>query len=118
APVVAWAIVLCLVSALNVWIWRILAAGEGIRAHAAGGGGAYGLAERRYRRRQLVLSGLFVAGCAFRSVLPRADVQRICLHDTWLSAVFVGRSVATIAELALVSQWALLLWEAGRAKGL
>lgn len=61
------------------------------------------------RRRQLLLSAPFVFGCAFRSVFPRADVQRICLLDSWLSAVAVGRTVATIAELAFAAQCALLL---------
>jgi hypothetical protein len=57
----------------------------------------------------LVLCAIYVFGCAFRSVLPRADVQRICLFDTWLSSVFVGRSVATVAELCFVIQWAIVL---------
>ena len=35
----------------------------------------------------LLLSAAYVFGCAFRSFLPRADVQRICLFDTWLSSV-------------------------------
>jgi hypothetical protein len=52
-----------------------------------------------------------VFGCAFRSVLPRADVQRICLFDTWLSSVLVGRSVATVAELCFAIQWAIVLRE-------
>ena len=38
----------------------------------------------------LILCAAYVFGCAFRSLLPRADVQRICLFDTWLSSVFVG----------------------------
>jgi hypothetical protein len=57
----------------------------------------------------LLLCAAYVFGCAFRSVLPRADVQRICLFDTWLSSVFVGRSVATIAEICFVIQWAIVL---------
>lgn len=57
----------------------------------------------------LLLSAVYVFGCAFRSVLPRADVQRICLFDTWLSSVFVGRSVATVAELCFALQWAIVL---------
>ena len=57
----------------------------------------------------LVLSAAYVLGCAFRSVLPRADVQRICLFDTWLSSVLVGRSVATVAEICFVAQWAIVL---------
>ena len=51
----------------------------------------------------LLLSAAYVFGCAFRSVLPRADVQSICLFDTWLSSVFVGRSVATVAEICFAS---------------
>jgi hypothetical protein len=57
----------------------------------------------------LLLCAAYVIGCAFRSVLPRADVQRICLFDTWLSSVFVGRSVATVAELCFIIQWAIVL---------
>jgi hypothetical protein len=57
----------------------------------------------------LLLCSAYVFGCAFRSVLPRADVQRICLFDTWLSSVVVGRSVATIAEVCFAGQWAIVL---------
>lgn len=73
---------------------------------------------RHYAARwpHVVLSAIYVAGCAFRSWLPRADVQRIVLYDSWLSSVVVGRSVATIAELAFVAQWALLLRELGEAE--
>jgi hypothetical protein len=61
-----------------------------------------------------VLAAVYVLGCAFRSVLPRADVQRICLFDTPLSSVMVGRSVATVAELAFVAQWAIVLFALGK----
>jgi len=61
------------------------------------------------RRRQLLLSAPFVFGCAFRSIFPRADVQRICVLDSWLSAVAVGRTVAMIAEVSFAAQCALLL---------
>lgn len=61
------------------------------------------------RRLQLLLSAPFVFGCAFRSIFPRADVQRICLIDSWLSSVAVGRTVATLAELSFAAQCALLL---------
>jgi hypothetical protein len=57
----------------------------------------------------MLLCAAYVFGCAFRSVLPRADVQRICLFDTWLSSVFVGRSVATVAEICFAVQWAIVL---------
>jgi len=64
-----------------------------------------------------VLCAAYVFGCAFRSVLPRADVQRICLVDSFLSSLFIGRSVATIAELAFAAQWALLLRQLGGDAG-
>jgi hypothetical protein len=63
------------------------------------------------RRLQLLLSAGYVLGCAYRSVFPVYDVQRLCLVDSWMSSVIVGRSVATIAELCFVAQWALLLRE-------
>lgn len=63
------------------------------------------------RRMQLILSAGYVLGCAYRSALPVYDVQRLCLFDSWMSSVIVGRSVATIAELCFVTQWALLLRE-------
>ncbi|HEX3703767.1 MAG TPA: hypothetical protein VHU82_10565 [Vicinamibacterales bacterium] len=65
----------------------------------------------------LVLCAGYVFGCAFRSFLPRADVQRICLFDTWLSSVVVGRSVATVAEICFAVQWALVLHHLGTMTG-
>ena len=62
----------------------------------------------------LLLAAVYALGCAFRSVLPRADVQRICLFDTPLSSVMVGRSVATVAELAFAAQWAIVLHALGK----
>ena len=59
------------------------------------------------------LAGIYVAGCAFRSFLPMIDVPRLCLARTAVSRIFIGRSVATVAELAFVAQWALLMHEAG-----
>jgi hypothetical protein len=68
------------------------------------------------RRVLLWLSAVYVAGCAFRSLLPMIDVPRYCLRDTAASRIFVGRSVATVAELAFVAQWALLMHEAGAVR--
>jgi hypothetical protein len=68
------------------------------------------------RRALLWLSAVYVAGCAFRSALPMIDVPRYCLLDTAISRIFVGRSVATVAELAFVVQWALLMYEAGAVR--
>lgn len=54
-------------------------------------------------------SFLYTFVCAIRSWFPRADVQRICLWDTWFSSVMVGRTIATVAELAFVIQWMIVL---------
>jgi hypothetical protein len=70
-----------------------------------------------WRRLILVLSGFYVAGCAFRSFLPRIDLERVCLVNSWLSNMLVGRSVATVAELCFVAQCAILLREAGVGMG-
>jgi hypothetical protein len=53
---------------------------------------------------QLYCSALYTFACAFRSFLPRADLQRIVIVDHYLSAVVVGRSVATIGELGYAYQ--------------
>ena len=65
----------------------------------------------------LVLCAAYVFGCAFRSVLPRADVQRICLFNTWLSSVMIGRTVATIAEVCFAAQWVIIMGQLGRMTG-
>lgn len=65
----------------------------------------------------LFLCAAYVFGCAFRSFLPRADVQRICLFDTWLSSVVIGRSVATVAEVCFAAQWAIVLRQLGGIAG-
>ena len=67
------------------------------------------------RRLQLLLSAAYVFGCAFRSVFLVYDIPRICVFNSWLSTVIVGRSVATIAELCFIIQWAVMLREMARA---
>ena len=66
---------------------------------------------------QLLLSAVYVAGCAFRSVLPVIDIPRLVLIDSRLSSVLVGRSVATVAELCFAAQWALILHRAALLGG-
>ncbi|GLH81341.1 hypothetical protein SSBR45G_62500 [Bradyrhizobium sp. SSBR45G] len=105
-PVALWWAMLTLVSLANIAFWFIL-----YRQLNGGGSGALGPSSETGS--MLVLSGAYVFGCAFRSVLPRADVQRICLVDSWLSSIFVGRSVATIAEIAFAAQWAIILAQLG-----
>ena len=67
----------------------------------------------RYRSRwiHVWLSGVFVVVCGLRGIFPKGDVQRIVLWDTWVSSVFLGRSLATIAELCFVAQWVLIIRE-------
>jgi hypothetical protein len=103
--VVLWQQVLGTIGIFNLCVWALVAVAISSRRPDA------------HTRRQLLLSAIFVAGCAFRSFFPRADVQRIVLHDGPISSVFVGRSVATVAELAFVAQCALFLYALGRKEG-
>jgi len=75
------------------------------------------LEEYSTRRLQLLLCAVYVFGCAFRSAFPVFDIQRLCIVDSWLSSVTVGRAVATVAELCFVAQWALMLRGISRAAG-
>ena len=106
-----WWVALCLVTAVNVAAWA--AAALWFRRRR----GVIHPETYTLRRTQLLLSAVFVIVCGFRSVFPRADVQRICLLDSWLSSVGVGRSLATIAELCFIAQWAILLRELGESTG-
>jgi hypothetical protein len=101
---------LTLVSGMNIAVWFLLY--RQLHEQPTGGlGSASGIGL------MLALCAAYVFGCAFRSFLPRADVQRICLFDTWLSSVVVGRSVATVAEMAFAAQWAVILYQLGTMTG-
>jgi hypothetical protein len=109
-PVVRWWGLLTLVSGVNIAIWFVLYRELPIApAGFAGGTSSIGA--------MLLFCAAYVFGCAFRSLLPRADVQRICLFDTFLSSVMVGRSVATVAEVCFVVQWAIILHHLGAMTG-
>src|SRR6478752_9857667 len=101
-PLALWWAILTLVSVTNIAVWFFLY--RALHKPTAGSG----------IELMLLLCAAYVFGCAFRSVLPRADVQRICLFDTWLSSVVVGRSVATAAEICFALQWALVLHQLAR----
>jgi hypothetical protein len=107
-PLAWWWSLLTLVSGANIAVWFLLYR----QLQPAGGLGSASGVEA-----MLLLCAGYVFGCAFRSLLPRADVQRICLFDTWLSSVVVGRSVATVAELCFAAQWALMLYQLGTMTG-
>jgi hypothetical protein len=104
--VMLWWSAISAISVANVLAWLLIARREDEDVDPA---------QRRERRWQIILSAMFVFGCAFRSFLPRAEGQRICLVDTWWSSAILSRSVATIAELSLVAQWTLFLgqWTRG-----
>lgn len=102
-----WWIALSVISVLNIGAW-ILSAVVFTRRRQQIHSNIY-----LWRRAILWLSGIYVLGCAFRSFLPRIDLERICLVDSWLSTMMVGRSVATVAEICFIAQCAILLREAG-----
>src|SRR5262245_33576284 len=104
--VMLWWTLLSTIAVANAVAWAVVAGGV-VRSRDREGSAGWPA-----RRRQLVLSALFVAGCAFRSFFPRAEAQRIVLLDSWLSNAWLGRAVATVAELSLVAQWSLVLREA------
>lgn len=108
-PLAWWWSLLSLVSGLNIaawfWVYRYLHEPQ------------IGIRSASNIEFMLVFSAAYVFGCAFRSMLPRADVQRICLFDTWLSSVTVGRSVATVAEVCFAAQWTMILYRLGTMTG-
>jgi hypothetical protein len=109
-PLAWWWSLLTLVSGVNIAIWFLLY--HQLHEQPTGGlGGSSGI------ELMLLLCAAYVFGCAFRSFLPRADVQRICLFDTWLSSVVVGRTVATVAEICFAAQWAIMLYQLGTMTG-
>src|SRR5712672_1774578 len=109
-PVAWWWGLLTLVSGVNIAVWFLL-------YHQLHQPPAAGLGSTAGIEVMLLLCAAYVFGCAFRSFLPRADVQRICLFDTWLSSVVVGRSVATVAEVCFAAQWAIILHQLGTMTG-
>ena len=109
-PLAWWWGLLALVSGANIAVWFLLY--RDLQEPRPGSLGSTSDIEL-----MLFLSAAYVFGCAFRSFLPRADVQRICLFDTWLSSVTVGRSVATVAEICFAAQWAIILHQLGTMTG-
>jgi hypothetical protein len=101
--VVWWHALLCAIAVLNLTLWSLSALAV-IRGQAPAG-----TETDTASYVQLLLSAMYVFGCAFRSVLPVYDIERIVLVDSRLSNVIVGRSVATVAELCFAAQWALIL---------
>ncbi len=103
SAVIIWWFVLSVTSVLNVATWSWLAVGLVQNKHLREP------SDYTWRGWQTVFSAAFTFGCAFRSFLPRAEAQRICLYDTWISNAITARSVATVAELCFVAQVAMVL---------
>jgi hypothetical protein len=125
-PLAWWWGLLTLVSGANIAIWFVLyrQLHDQPAGHLGGTSGIElmflqtgGFGSKSSIEQMLLLCAAYVFGCAFRSFLPRADVQRICLFDTWLSSVAVGRSVATVAEICFAAQWAIILHQLGTMTG-
>jgi hypothetical protein len=106
-PLGYWWATMSLASSGNILLWLLLYSHMSTVAAA----GAFDV------KLMLILCAAYVFGCAFRSLLPRADLQRICLFDTWLSSVLIGRSVATVAEVCFATQWAIVLHRLGSMAG-
>ena len=85
------------VSVLNVALWAWVAWSVDL--------------SRPYVSAHLALSAVYTLVCGFRSFYPRVDLERLVLVDHWLSSMVLGRSAATIAEMAFTAQLTLLLFE-------
>ncbi|MBV8500414.1 MAG: hypothetical protein JO006_01705 [Paucibacter sp.] len=104
ARVLSWWRALRALAALNVGLWLAV-------LYFGPVGGTHG-------GLQLALSGVYVLVCAYRSVLPRVDLERLVVVDTRLSSIFLGRSAATVAEICFALQLGLLVHQLGVHAGL
>ena len=103
-----WWILISIVAVLNIIGWFVSTAILSKRHE-----NFFHSSQHLHRRWMMWLSAVYVSGCAFRSFLPRIDLERICLVQTPLSNMMLGRSVATVAELCFMAQCAFLLHHAG-----
>lgn len=108
SDVKSWWIFLCIFSVVNIFIWIASAVKFKHRK------GVYSASAYKWRKVNLLFSGIYVSVCAYRSFFPRIDLERICLFDTTFSNIFIGRSITTIAELCFMAQCAILLHEIGK----
>ena len=103
ARLARWLGALAGLAALNVGLWVWIA--------------SFGTRPTPYAETQLLLSGVYVMVCGFRSLFPRVDLERVCLWDTWLSAILLGRTMATIAELCFALQCQLFVMRLSEIAG-
>lgn len=95
----SWWRALCILAGANVCL-RLIA------WYASRGANAY-------TNWHLALSGVYVLVCACRSVLPRVDLERLVLVNSFLSSIFLGRVAATVAEICFAIQLGLLIHQLG-----
>lgn len=106
--ILIWWVILCSVACVNIGMWTYTASWLSRRKHQ------YHPVDYKHRQWLLWLSSVYVFVCAFRSFFPRVDVLRICLVDTPLSSIFLGRSLATIAEICFIVELCLLFYFVGK----
>lgn len=104
ASMLSWWRTLCALALLNIGLWLTV-------LHLGPVGGAHA-------ELQLALSGVYVLVCAYRSVLPRVDLERLVVVDTRLSSIFLGRAAATVAEICFALQLGLLVHQLGLHAGM
>lgn len=99
-----WLGLLATLTAFNVglWIWAARAVSPA----------------NSYAETQLLLAAVYVGVCGFRSLFPRVDLERVCLWDSWLSTIFIGRTAATIAEVCFALQCSLFVHRLAELTGL
>ena len=95
---------LCVLATLNVSLWLAV-------WHFGPVSGVHG-------GLQLMLSGVCVLVCAYRSVLPRVDLKRQGVIDSHLSSISLGRAAATVAEICFDLQLGLLVHQLGAHAGM
>lgn len=100
----AWWRALCILAGANVCLWLIA-------WYTSRGANTY-------TNWHLALSGVYVFVCAYRSVLPRVDLERLVLVDSFLSSIVLGRTAATVAEICFATQLGLLVHQLGGQAGL
>ena len=98
---IRWWKFLSAIAILNICLW--LGANYYLRSQAGE------LSE--YTLYHLMLSGIYVSACAFRSFWPRIDLERYVIVDHWISSVVLGRSAATLAEISFAMQMKLFIDE-------
>ena len=99
-----WWRVLCVLGVTNMCLWLAI--------------WYFGPIADPYYAIQLALSGVYVFVCAYRSIFPRVDLERLVVVDSTLSNIFLGRSAATIAEICFGVQLGLLVHQLGAYAGL